>query len=151
MRVFAILLLSLLPIGGLLAWVMVQNEPVVFAAPMDHSRVLPQGDFYSSAVVEPRDLNPLTCRDAWASSFVLRFTHDYLMRLDIGNGELVSVELPADGPRAGLLATAGFLAAHSAPEETSPVSRGWFIRVSLLCENIPEPPARCRLISRPST
>jgi len=50
------------------------------------------------------------------------------------------IDLPADGPRGGLLATAGFLASHAAPEETSPVKRGWFIRLSLLCDDIPEPP-----------
>ena len=32
---------------------------------MDHSRELPQGDFYVSAIVEPKDLNPLTSGDAW--------------------------------------------------------------------------------------
>jgi hypothetical protein len=50
------------------------------------------------------------------------------------------VDLPRDGARRGILATAGFLSSHAAPEETSPVKRGWFIRLSLLCDDIPEPP-----------
>ena len=57
-----------------------------------------------------------------------------------GGSEMVAVDLPADGPRAGILATAGFLASHAAPEETSPVRRGWFIRLALLCEEVPAPP-----------
>ena len=75
-------------VGGLLTWVMLTNQPRRFEVPMDHSRALPQGDFYVSAVVEPRDLNPLTSTDAWALSFVIGYTHDCLMRLSTTAGAL---------------------------------------------------------------
>jgi hypothetical protein len=50
------------------------------------------------------------------------------------------VELPAKGPRAGLVLQAGFLALHSHPSRSSPTLRGKFIRESLLCLSIPPPP-----------
>jgi hypothetical protein len=50
------------------------------------------------------------------------------------------VALPADGPRAGMLGWAGILALHAKPKKTFPTSRGKFIRMSLLCQNIPPPP-----------
>jgi peptide/nickel transport system substrate-binding protein len=82
------LLISAAAVAGLLAWVMVSNQPRQFAVPMDHGRELPQGDFYVSAVVEPKDLNPLTSRDAWALSFVIGYTHDCLMQLSSATGAL---------------------------------------------------------------
>lgn len=58
--------------------------------------------------------------------------------------EFVRVELPDDGKRAGLLTTAGFLANNKAKNayvaETSPTHRGRFIRLKLLCMDIPPPP-----------
>lgn len=58
--------------------------------------------------------------------------------------EFVRVELPDDGRRAGLLTTAGFLANNKAKNayvaETSPTHRGRFIRLKLLCMDIPPPP-----------
>jgi hypothetical protein len=54
--------------------------------------------------------------------------------------EHVEVALPGDGPRAGLLAHAGFLATHAHPGRSSPTRRGKFIRESLLCQSIPMPP-----------
>lgn len=50
------------------------------------------------------------------------------------------VELPADGPRGGLLTTAGFLAINAHETLTSPTLRGRFIREVLLCQDIPPPP-----------
>jgi Protein of unknown function (DUF1592)/Protein of unknown function (DUF1588)/Protein of unknown function (DUF1595)/Protein of unknown function (DUF1587) len=50
------------------------------------------------------------------------------------------VELPADGPRAGLLTQASFLALHAHPSRSSPTLRGKFVRESLLCQAIPPPP-----------
>ena len=50
------------------------------------------------------------------------------------------VELPATGPRAGLLTQASFLATHAHPGRTSPTIRGKFIRENLLCQGIPAPP-----------
>jgi hypothetical protein len=50
------------------------------------------------------------------------------------------VTLPEDGPRAGLLGYAGFLAAHAGPAETSVTKRGFFVVAKLLCRTIPSPP-----------
>ena len=53
---------------------------------------------------------------------------------------LEPVELPAGGPRAGLLGTAAFLALHSEQDGTSPTARGVFVREKLLCQVVVEPP-----------
>ena len=52
----------------------------------------------------------------------------------------VRVELPADGPRAGMLTLGAFLAMNAHPEETSPTLRGKYIRERVLCELVPPPP-----------
>lgn len=54
---------------------------------------------------------------------------------------LTATTLPTDGPRAGLLTTAAFLSLFANQEEGSPTQRGKFIRQTLLCQNIPLPPA----------
>lgn len=54
--------------------------------------------------------------------------------------DFVAVELPADGPRAGLLTTAGVLAMGAHPDMTSPVRRGKYVRERILCESIAPPP-----------
>lgn len=43
-------------------------------------------------------------------------------------------------PRAGLLTTPGFLAVNSHKTQTSPTHRGRFVRLNLLCQDIPPPP-----------
>ncbi|HEX5661193.1 MAG TPA: DUF1592 domain-containing protein [Polyangiales bacterium] len=50
------------------------------------------------------------------------------------------VTLPADGPRAGLLGKAVFLATYAHTDGTSPTKRGKFIRERMLCQSIPAPP-----------
>ena len=55
--------------------------------------------------------------------------------------ELTRFELPASGPRAGVLTQPGFLALHAYPGKTSPALRGLFVRRRLLCRDIPPPPA----------
>jgi Protein of unknown function (DUF1592)/Protein of unknown function (DUF1588)/Protein of unknown function (DUF1595)/Protein of unknown function (DUF1585) len=50
------------------------------------------------------------------------------------------VQLPANGPRAGLLTQASFLALHAHPGRSSPTLRGKFLRENLLCQAIPSPP-----------
>ncbi len=52
----------------------------------------------------------------------------------------VPVSLPADGKRGGLLTTAGFLAMNAHKTQTSPTHRGRFVRISLLCQDVPPPP-----------
>ncbi len=58
----------------------------------------------------------------------------------ITGSEFVRVTLPGDGPRAGLLTLAGFLAANSRATMTSPTLRGRFISERLLCRPIAPPP-----------
>ena len=52
----------------------------------------------------------------------------------------VPVELPADGPRAGMLTLGAFLAMNAHPTETSPTLRGKYVRERILCELVPPPP-----------
>jgi uncharacterized membrane protein len=60
---------------------------------------------------------------------------------DPGQGStLVQAALnPAE--RQGLLTQISVLAAHSKPGESDPIKRGKFVRVDLLCQNLPAPPA----------
>jgi len=55
-------------------------------------------------------------------------------------GEFQQVAFPAGSRRAGLLGEASFLTATAGPVETSPTSRGVFIREQLLCQHVPSPP-----------
>ncbi|MBC8069715.1 MAG: DUF1592 domain-containing protein, partial [Deltaproteobacteria bacterium] len=43
--------------------------------------------------------------------------------------------------RAGMLTSAGFLAVNSTKTQTSPTHRGRFVRIQLLCQEVPPPPA----------
>jgi hypothetical protein len=62
------------------------------------------------------------------------------------------IELPADGPRRGLLGQVGVLAPNAHPTATSPTRRGAFIRERLLCDTVPAPPANVNTaIPEPST
>ena len=59
----------------------------------------------------------------------------------INSNTFVAAQQPVDGPRAGLLTMAGFLAAQAKPNETAPVTRGHYVRSRLLCQAIAPPPA----------
>jgi hypothetical protein len=50
------------------------------------------------------------------------------------------VDLPASGPRAGVLTQAAFLSAMAHPVDTSPTLRGKLIRERVLCETVSSPP-----------
>ncbi len=50
------------------------------------------------------------------------------------------VTLPADQARGGLLGRAGFAALNATATRTSPTFRGKFVRMRLLCEDVPPPP-----------
>lgn len=50
------------------------------------------------------------------------------------------VELPADGPRAGLLTLGAFLAMNAHESDTSPTLRGKYLRERVLCQTVPAPP-----------
>jgi hypothetical protein len=43
--------------------------------------------------------------------------------------------------RAGILTQASMLSSHARPDESSPVKRGKWVRVRLLCQDLPDPPA----------
>ncbi len=57
-----------------------------------------------------------------------------------GATTLASAELPADGPRAGIMTTGALLTLNNRPNRTSPTIRGMFIRQRLLCGTVPPPP-----------
>lgn len=59
------------------------------------------------------------------------------------------VELPADRPRRGLLGHASFLSMEAHPASPSATRRGRFIRVTLLCGTIPDPPPQVPEIKPP--
>jgi hypothetical protein len=54
--------------------------------------------------------------------------------------------LPADGPRGGILAKAGFLSQFANQKEGSPTLRGKFMRESLLCTAIDPPPGNIDIV-----
>ncbi|MGH1348412.1 MAG: DUF1592 domain-containing protein [Nannocystales bacterium] len=49
-------------------------------------------------------------------------------------------DLPADGPRAGMLTLGAFLAMNAHETETSPTLRGKYLRERVLCMEVPAPP-----------
>jgi len=54
--------------------------------------------------------------------------------------EFGMVKYPAGSSRAGILGQAGFLTLTGTPSDTSPTSRGLFVRERLLCQDVPPPP-----------
>ncbi len=52
----------------------------------------------------------------------------------------VKVELPADGPRAGILTLGAFLTMNAHESYTSPTARGKYVRERVLCLDVPAPP-----------
>jgi uncharacterized protein DUF1592/uncharacterized protein DUF1588/uncharacterized protein DUF1595/uncharacterized protein DUF1587/uncharacterized protein DUF1585 len=56
----------------------------------------------------------------------------------VAGADFVPATLPES--RAGLLTTAGFLAMNAHKTMTSPTHRGRFVRISLLCQDVPPPP-----------
>lgn len=79
--------------------------------------------------------------------FMTVFTADYgfpnpdlatLYKVAAPAGEFTRTPYPAG--RAGLLGQALFLALTSKPGETSPTSRGFFVREHFLCQQVPDPP-----------
>lgn len=58
----------------------------------------------------------------------------------VSGPDWMPVTLPDDGTRAGILTTPGFLALNAHKTQTSPTHRGRFVRLNLLCQDIPPPP-----------
>lgn len=54
--------------------------------------------------------------------------------------ELVPYTFPEDSHRTGVLTSAGFLAANAHKTQTSPTHRGRFVRIQMLCQDVPPPP-----------
>lgn len=54
--------------------------------------------------------------------------------------ELRPYTFPADAPRTGILTSAGFLAVNAHKTQTSPTHRGRFVRIQMLCQDVPPPP-----------
>jgi hypothetical protein len=52
----------------------------------------------------------------------------------------VPVELPDDGPRAGMLTLGAFLTMNAHETENSPTARGKYVRARVLCQDVPAPP-----------
>ena len=52
----------------------------------------------------------------------------------------VPVELPEDGPRAGILTLGAFLTMNAHETENSPTARGKYVRSRVLCQDVPAPP-----------
>lgn len=52
----------------------------------------------------------------------------------------VPVELPDDGPRAGILTLGAFLTMNAKETRTSPTARGKYVRERVLCQEVPPPP-----------
>ncbi len=52
----------------------------------------------------------------------------------------VPVELPEDGPRAGLLTLGAFLTMNAHESYNSPTARGKYVRERVLCQEVPPPP-----------
>lgn len=90
------------------------------------------------ALGRPRDLlSLLTVRDTHVDGALAEL---YGLPAPPTADSWVPVTLPEDGPRAGLLGLAGFLALHAAPAETSATKRGFFVVSKLLCRTVPPPP-----------
>lgn len=53
-----------------------------------------------------------------------------------------AITLPADGARRGLLGLGSVLSLSSHPTSSSPTLRGRFVRETLLCQEVPSPPAQ---------
>jgi hypothetical protein len=86
---------------------------------------------------EGRDLREVfTTRTTFVTGELARF---YGVPAPAG-AEPGRIELPAAGPRAGLLMHAGLLALNAHENSTSPTRRGKFVREILLCQSIPDPP-----------
>jgi hypothetical protein len=86
---------------------------------------------------EGRDVRALfTTPTTFVTAELARF---YGLPVPSGAGP-ARVELPATGPRTGLLMHAGLLALNAHDSTTSPTRRGKFVREILLCQSIPDPP-----------
>ncbi len=69
----------------------------------------------------------------------------------VTGGDFVPAAFPNAERRAGLLTTAGFLAMNAHKTATSPTHRGRFVRINLLCQDVPPPPPGVNTALEPPT
>lgn len=63
----------------------------------------------------------------------------------LDSSTFATFDLPADGPRGGILSKAGFLSQFANQIEGSPTLRGKFIREAVMCQDVPLPPPNVAL------
>jgi hypothetical protein len=63
-----------------------------------------------------------------------------LYEMEAPANDFMMVKYPAGSHRAGVLGHGGFLTLTGNPNETSPTSRGLFVREHFLCQHVPPPP-----------
>jgi hypothetical protein len=68
---------------------------------------------------------------------------------DPGQGDTLVQVTANPAERQGLLTQISVLAAHSKPSESDPIKRGKFVRVDLLCQDLPSPPAMVPMLPPP--
>jgi hypothetical protein len=121
----------------------------VLSATRDRRRFSDFSTVLSGAMVEEtrRLFNHLVWED---KNFMEFFTADYtfvnsdlarLYGLPEPAEEYARVSYPANSGRAGVLGHGSFLVVTSNPSETSPTSRGLFVRNQFLAHEVPAPPA----------
>lgn len=64
--------------------------------------------------------------------------------------DFVAVELPVDGPRAGVLTSGAFLTMNAHVTEGSPTLRGKYLRERVLCQTVPPPGDAVDLVIDPA-
>ncbi len=136
---------------GLSAWVTdmlrldlldgMSKDPSIYVATTDElgssARTETQMLFEDLVFIEDADMRDvLTTRRTYLDRTLATL---YEVRAPARDG-FERVDLPEDGPRAGLLGHASVLALHSHATSTSPTLRGKFIREALLCQILPAPP-----------
>ena len=83
--------LAVIAFAALALSLLLRPQPAADPAPPDMPKALdgrPQGGVYTSAIAEPADINPLTCREVTARHLLLGVTHDALLDRDPDDGHL---------------------------------------------------------------
>lgn len=110
-----------------------------FSATMGTSMRLEMEHIFQSAALDPHaDFRTVfTTRETLLNE---ELANVYGVEWPAGGEGFLPFELADTSPRAGLLTTAGFLALNAHETQTSPTHRGRFVRINLLCQDIPPPP-----------
>ncbi len=113
------------------------------------TRVYPRFNRESAAAMT-EETRRFVAELAWSDrNFMEVFTAPYgyvnpelarIYELPAPQGEFERVAFPEASERAGLLGQASFLTLTSTPNDTSPTSRGLFVREHFLCQHVADPP-----------